>query len=168
MVVRLVGEEMTVELTPYQINRINQGVSSTYTNSSLVGVGVGHTTLMELDPSKTGDAFFRNHDIQAVQTDEDAIKTRSKAADLGPSQNIVEGKKGKKKAGLVAPLFGPHLVGPKTRIVLATMRVVIFKQPGATPETPVYIHACYDNDKVVFVTESGKCLYCYRGQLTFE
>jgi hypothetical protein len=58
-VTKVVGEELTVELTDYQLGRIINGCSSLFNDSSLVAVGVAHAALKNLRGSP-GDKFTKS------------------------------------------------------------------------------------------------------------
>ena len=182
--VKLIGKDLTVELSPYQIGRMNQGACSTFTNNNLIAIAVAHSTLKELNHGP-GDVFFRNVESQYAGMDHDDDSVFSQAR------------------GGVGDTFKTRLTGPASRLIFPQMRVIIFKQMPLSPDNdPTFIHACYDAEKVsflssyslhptllfcfhlqpfpsllfhigcllevCFVSEGGKCLYIFRAQLIAE
>lgn len=143
--IRVSGKELQVVLTPYQVKKMDMGVTSTYLNQSLVGLGVGYTTLKELT-EKPGDAYFVSFGSQFSMVDAGDGRTESKM-DV------------KKKL---------KYTGPKVKLFLPAMRAVVMKQPYSgipTDKVKNFLTACYDKDHVVFVSDTGKCLYIYRSHL---
>jgi hypothetical protein len=138
----VVGKDVSVRLTEYQLSRLRWGCSSTSPNKDLVATGLSYCFLKEVNKEE-GDVYY-----QSVEPEDGYdVCGNNTSADLYPDVR-------------------QRFVGPTKRLNHPQSRTVILKIPTYIFDKPfTYLHVVYDQSQVCFVTEEGRCLLVNRDTL---